>query len=237
MKTLEDLLDGADYGDDVAFGAPGQSEQIYTYDQLRETVYGFANVLEEQGLTTGSRIAISDGQGPFPALVFLSAAVLGNAAWIGAPQRVKAHAVVAPSQHVNEYTLPDGALRVGYGSTPDSDDVVHFERAVYRADGESPAIGVLPGTKVITDGEWQYSHRNLLNAGREIADRLDAETTVAVRAPLSDPRTVAGAVVAPMLVGGSVRFPDDADTAGDVAITDDTAPEPRAIHVDTIPLD
>lgn len=236
MKTLEELLAGVDYGDAVALRAPGRGEQVYTYERFQECVYELSTVFADHDIEDGSRIALASDHSASAVFAFYATAVIGGATWIGAPRKIKAHAAVAPTEQVTGYTLPEGALRVGYGSKPDDDSVVHFERAIWKADGRPPDAGVLPGTKVITDGEWQYSHRNLLKAGMEVADRLDENTTVTVRAPLSDPRTVAAALVAPLLVGGTVRFPADADPAGDVAVTDDTAPEPRAIPVQSVPL-
>jgi hypothetical protein len=47
---------------------------------------------------------------------------------------------------------------------------------------------------------------------------------VAVRASLADPGTVVAGVVAPLIAGAAVLFPDE-DSVGDFAVVDGDAPE------------
>jgi len=238
MKTLDELLFQTDYDDATALRAPGRGEQVYTYERLRETVCDTATLFDELGIDGIGRVAIAAHPTAHPVFAFYAAAVTGATTWVGAPQKVNAHVAVAPTDMVAEYTLPTDAARIGYGEKPADDDVLHFERAIWKAKGEEPDPDVLPGTKAITDGEWEYSHRNLLTAAKDVAERLDEDTIVSMRADLSNPRAVAGGIVAPLLVGGTIRFPDTAaEPTGDVAITDDHAPEPRAIPVQSIPLE
>lgn len=238
MKTLDKLVMQTKHDDAAALRAPGRGEQVYTYERLRETVCDTAVVLDELGVDENGRMAIAAQPTGHPVFAFYAAALLGATAWIGAPQRVNAHVAVAPTAQVGSYELPEGAARVGFGDTPDQDEIMHFEKAIWKTDGDHPDPSVLPGTKAITDGEREYSHRTLLNAAKDVAERLDRDTTVSVRASLDDPRAFAGGVIAPLLVGGTIRFPNtQAEPSGDVAITDDHAPEPRAIPVQSIPLE
>jgi hypothetical protein len=238
MKTLDELVMQTKHDDAAALRAPGRGEQVYTYERLRETVCDTASVLADLGIDEDGRVAIAAHPTGHPVFAFYATALLGGTTWIGAPQRVNAHVAIAPSTQVGEYELPDGAARIGFGETPTDDEIIHFEKAIWKIDDDNPNPGVLPGTKVITDGEWEYSHRNLLEAARDVAERLDRDTTVSVRAPLDNPRAFAGGVIAPLLVGGTIRFPKTkAEPSGDVAITNDHAPESRAIPVQSIPLD
>jgi non-ribosomal peptide synthetase component E (peptide arylation enzyme) len=238
MKTLDELFNQTDYEDAAALRAPGRGEQVYTYERLRETVSETATLFHEMGIDSDSRVAIAAHPTAYPVFAFYAAGLLGATTWVGPPQRVNAHVAVAPSDMVVGYQLPDGAARIGYGETPDDDDVLHFERAIWNTEAEHPTLDVLPGTKAITDGEWKFSHRNLLEAAKDVAERLDEDTTVSVRADLSNPCAIAGGIVAPLLVGGTIRFPDTAaQPTGDVAITDEEAPEPRSIPVQSIPLE
>jgi hypothetical protein len=66
----------------------------------------------------------------------------------------------------------------------------------------------------------------VLTAARGVVDAagIGVGTSVALRAPLTDPRAVVGAVVAPLVAGGTVVLPDGemgADADADVVIGDD----------------
>jgi hypothetical protein len=238
MKTLDELFSPADHDEAVALRAPGRGEQVYTYERFVETVHDTAAVLDEVGVDQESLVAVAAEPTGHPVFGFYAGALLGATVWIGAPRRVNARAVIAPTATVGEYELPGGAARIGFGETPDDDDVMHFERAIWKADADDQTPNVLAGTKVLTDGEREYSHRAVLDAAEEIADRLDPDTTVSVRVGMDDPRTIASAIVAPLLVGGTIRFPETTtEPTGDVAITDDHAPEPRAIPVQRVALE
>ncbi|WP_284013752.1 hypothetical protein [Halobaculum litoreum] len=91
------------------------------------------------------------------------------------------------------------------------------------------------------DADRTYSHAELLDGARDAAAtlELDADSRVAVRAPLTDPRTVAAGVLAPLLVGGAVALPEgDAplDATAAVVGTDGTAAEERTLSVDAVSL-
>ena len=72
-----------------------------------------------------------------------------------------------------------------------------------------------------TDGAT-YTHREVLTAAAHVVDAasISVETSVALRAPLTDPRAVVAGVVAPLAAGGTVVLPDGA-TDADVVVGDD----------------
>lgn len=239
MKTLPKLLEATGDSDTVAIGVPAAGEQVYTYDRLRSTVYSTANLLSDAGISEGSRVAIAPKKASETVVAFLGAASLGATVWFGGPARANVDALLAPTEYVDKYQIPSDSLRVGYGSAPDDDSVVHFGKAVWKADETPPQAGVLPGTKLLTDGENTYSHRELLDAAAEVVDARDIEegTVVSVRAPLRDPRTIAAGIVAPLSATGTIRFPSGPRDIGDLGIADDDAPEPRLMLLLDVPLE
>jgi hypothetical protein len=72
----------------------------------------------------------------------------------------------------------------------------------------------------------EFSHADLLTAARGVADRWDLAPgdEVAVRAPLAQPGSVVAGVLAPLLAGEAVLFPDG-DATGDFAVGEGDAPE------------
>jgi hypothetical protein len=65
---------------------------------------------------------------------------------------------------------------------------------------------------------------------------LTGEERISIRAPLSDPRTVAAGVLAPLLAGSEILFSND-DSVGDVAVGDgNDAPEATMLSLDDVSL-
>ena len=81
-------------------------------------------------------------------------------------------------------------------------------------------------------GSTAYTHREVLSAAARVVDAagLDADTSVGLRAPLTDPRTVVAGVVAPLSVGGTVVLPDGKSDA-DVTVDGGEAGNESAFHV------
>ena len=70
-------------------------------------------------------------------------------------------------------------------------------------------------------GSTAYTHREVLAAAARVVEAagLDADTSVGLRAPLTDPRAVVAGVVAPLSVGGTVVLPEGSSDA-DVLVGD-----------------
>jgi len=165
--------------------------------------------------------------------------LLGARAYVGAPADVDARAVVAHVDAIDEYDLEAGTQRIAFGGEPDAADVYYFERDVWSENPTMPpeAESRMPVNVALVTGVAARTHGELLDVAEDVVDRLSltADAEVAVRAPLADPRALAGGVLAPLSVGGTVVFPDD-DTTADVAVCapDTDAPEERTLGVQSV---
>jgi hypothetical protein len=134
----------------------------------------------------------------------------------GAPDE-DTRAVVVPSGSEG-VELPPGGQRVVYGDPPDDPSVSYFERDVWSQNPTEPPDPVAPDDVALRAGD-EYTHRDLLVAAEGVVGEwgLEPGESVAVRAPLTHPGTVAAGVVAPLLAGGVVLLPDES-TEGDYAV-------------------
>ncbi|MFC6951441.1 hypothetical protein [Halorubellus litoreus] len=236
METLVDLVARSRRSDAPALRAPTH-DQFYDYQRLCTTTWKTANFLHARGVRARSTVGVGDDPRAQPVLAVLASALLGAKAYVGAPRDVDARAVVAHVDDVDDYDLEPGTQRVAYGGDHDDPDVYHFEGDVWSENPTMPPeaqsrmdvnVALVTGTEALTHGE-------LLAAATDVADRLSLsdEVEVAVRAPISDPRAFAAGVLAPLVVGGTVVFPDD-DTVADAAVTApdaDDVPESRTLGV------
>ncbi|MFB9804522.1 hypothetical protein ACFFQF_03225 [Haladaptatus pallidirubidus] len=170
-------------------------------------------------------------------LGFLGAVLLGASVRFAPPRDIDARALLAPTDNVGDYELPPGGQYVGYGETPADPTVSHFETDVWSENPTFPETPVSPETTALT-GEKDISHEELLFGGKTVRERWEFESgdSVVVRAPLSDPRVVAGGIVAPLIAGAEIVL--DTDRTGNFAVARDTetAPESSVLTPDGIAL-
>jgi len=83
-----------------------------------------------------------------------------------------------------EYDLPRGAQRVGYGSKPDAPDVHHFDAGIWTENPSFPPLAIDSETAILSDGERTVTHGDLLEAARAVLEETGLETDdrVVVRA-------------------------------------------------------
>jgi hypothetical protein len=221
LETLVDLVSRDRRSDAVAIRAPAV-DQVYDYDRLHTTAWKTANFLHARGVRARSTVGVADAGRAETVLAVLGSGLLGARAYVGAPVNVDARAVVAHVDDVDEYDLDPGSQRIAYGGSPETPDVYHFEGDVWSENPTIPpeADDRSPVNVVLVTGVEARTHGELIDAARDVVDRLDltAEGTVAVRAPLSDPRALVAGVLAPLAVGGTVVFPEDDTASGDVAV-------------------
>ncbi|WP_227131516.1 hypothetical protein [Halorubellus salinus] len=235
MDTLVDLVARSRRSDAPALRAPAHG-QFYDYQRLCTTTWKTANFLHARGVRARSTVGVGDDPRAQPVLAVLGAALLGAKAYVGAPTNVDARAVVAHVDDVDDYDLEPGTQRIAYGGDHDDPDVYHFEGDIWSENPTMPpeADARIPVNVALVTGVEALTHGELLTAAADAVDRLSltADTEVAVRAPLSDPRAFAAGVLAPLSAGGTVVFPDD-DTTADAAVVgpDRDAPEDRVLGV------
>lgn len=238
MSTLRDLVEDCADREGVAIGAPEAGEQVYTYERLATTTYSLAAALAERGVDEDSLVALTPAEAPETVVGLLATTILGARARFSGPARAPVDALIGPVDAVGKYEIPEGAARIGFGSRPDSAAISHFGKLVWKAADTPPDAPVLPTTRALSDGEYVYSHRALLRAGQAVIEARDLtpDMTVVVRSALTDPRTVAAGLIAPLMAGSTIRFPIDGRSHGDLAITEDDAPERRLLLVFDVPL-
>lgn len=249
MDTVGDLVARERRGDEVALAAPGVGRAM-SYHDLCTTAWKAGNALRHFGVARGATVAVAADPHPAPTLAFLGAALLGARTRFCASDAARAAATGADAESVGadadatddapravlvpagdaDREVPPGTSLVAYGDAPDRPTVAHWEGTVWSENPAFPPTPVDPDAPSLAPG---HSHADVLATARDAAERADVGcgSRVAVRAPLSDPRTVVAGVVAPLLAGGTVLFPDG-EAVGDVAVVasaDDEAPEPTAL--------
>lgn len=222
-------------------------DRTYSYFDLCNTACKAGNVLSHMGVREGDRLVIDPAPVPEPIFTFLGGALLGAVTEFDPdpPADCDARGVVVPVEREAEFDLPGGSKLCAYGGDPDRPDTTHWEQEVWSENPAFPPTFHDPADPVLrgsVDGEVRtLSHADLLGAARDAVETLglDTESKVAIRAPLTDPRTVAAGVLAPLLAGGVVAIPheDEAmDATASVVAADQTAPEARTLAVGSISI-
>ncbi len=236
MDVLGDLVARARRSPDPAF-RDDVHDRSYTYHDFCTTAWKTGNFLRYLGVARGDRVEIAPEPLAEPLLTFFGAAQLGAVARF-APGSGDARAVVVPRAAESTFDPPPGTKLAVYGGPPSRPDVAHWEGIVWSENPAFPPTDVDPDSPALTataseddeapdaERDDQFTHAELLDVARRVVDRfgVDDETTVAVRASLARPGTVAGGVLAPLLAGGTVVVPDDG-TSCDVCVGTD-GPEP-----------
>lgn len=210
--------------------APGRS---YSYHDFVTTSYKAGNVLRYLGVRGGDRVEIEPDPLPEPVLTFYGAAQLGAVVSFDPGGSETPRATVVPQSREPAFAPEPGSKLAVYGGPPENPTTTHWEKEVWS---ENPAVhpaSVSPSDALL-DADRTYTHADVLSAAANAVGVADIEPgdDVVVRASLSDPGVVAAGVVAPLLVGATIRFPDD-DTVGDVRVGGD-GPERRRIDPRTV---
>jgi hypothetical protein len=223
MDTLRGLLARERRGERITLH-DATSGREYDAHRLLTNAWKTGNFLHHCGVRGGHTVAIV-GKTPEALLGFLGAASLGATARFDPPATTDARAVLAPTDTIEEFDLPPGGTRVGYGDPPDNAHIKHFERDVWSENPTLAPATVEPTDPALATDESVFTHADLLAAEGAIehAD-IQAGTTVAVRAPLAHPGTIAASVVAPLLADATITLPSTG-TVADVAVASDDAPE------------
>lgn len=221
--------------DRPALRHPG-SGRAYDWRRFCTTAWKVGNYLRNEGVREGSVVGIAADRVPEPVLTLVGASMLGATVQFDPPetgQQGDLKALVVPTARVEDYDHPPGTRYVAYGDEPTDPSYAYFEREVWSENPTAPPDVVRPGTALLAVDGRTVTHGAVLDAARVVVDGwdLDAETTVAVRGPLTHPGVVAAGIAAPLLVAGEILLPD-AEAAGDCAVLGpevQEAPEPRTV--------
>jgi len=217
MDTVGDLLE-LSHPDDAPALRAGTRE--YDYRRFRATAYKTGNYLRHCGVGAGATVAIRDVPDPESVFGFLGAALLGATVRFAPEPAVESTVLFAPTETLDEYDVNPGCTRIGYGSEPADPSWAYFEREVWSENPFFPETSVDPESTLVTD--WTQSAA--IDAARDVAAALTTEDVVAVRGSRTSPETVIGGLLAPLVAGATVLFPD-ADQTGTVAVGATDAPE------------
>jgi len=231
--VLGDLVARERRSDAVALRVDATGREI-SYRDFCTTAWKAGHALSHCGVHPGARVALAPDPALQPLLTLFGAACLGARVTFDA--EAAARAVLVPADREGDVERRPGRTVVVYGDAPDDPGVTHWERTVWsenpvRPPGERDADEVVlegekhrsAGSRLAADDAEStvYTHREVLTAAARVVDAagLDADTSVGLRAPLTDPRAVVAGVVAPLSVGGTVVLPEEASDA-DVLVGD-----------------
>ncbi|MFB6082181.1 MAG: hypothetical protein ABEJ67_05100 [Halanaeroarchaeum sp.] len=218
MDTVGDILDLAHPDGATALHTPTRE---YDYHRFRATTFKVGNYLRHCGVGDHAIVAVLDVPAPETVFGFLGTALLGGAVAFDPVTTVDATVLLGPTTDLAAYDVEPGCKRVGFDEEPSDPSWAYFEREVWSENPffpESPADqddALLPG----------LTQREVVDRAEETAAALTADDEVAVRGPFADPGTVVDGVLAPLVAGASIVFPDD-DLVGTVAVGGD-GPEGR----------
>lgn len=196
------------------------SGRAYDYRRFCTTAWKVGNFLRNEGVRAGMDVAVAAGPVPESVLGLYGAALLGAAVEFGpGALHEETRALLAPTASLDEYDVGPRTRVVAYGAEPDDPAVAFFERDVWSENPTRPPDVVTSDRPLLRADGDAYAHATVLGGARRVVDEyaLDRGTTVAVRAPLAHPGTVAAGLVAPILAGGEILFPGES-AEGDLSV-------------------
>lgn len=208
------------------------------YRRFCTTAWKTGNFLRNEGVRAGTEVVVADEPAPRAVTAFYGAALLGATVAFGTGAVTeRTGALVGPTATVVDRGTGPRTRVVAYGAEPADPGVAYFERDVWSENPTEPPDVVSPGDDLLRGSGRTATHRDVLTAAGRIVDRYDLGVgdVVAVRSSLAHPGAVAAGLVAPVVAGAVVRFPEDgaaetgSDTpesgvaSGDVAVVDDPA--------------
>jgi acyl-CoA synthetase (AMP-forming)/AMP-acid ligase II len=246
MRVLGDIVARDRRSDEVALRVDATGRE-FSYRDFCTTAWKAGHALSHCGVHAGARVALDPEPAPQPLLTLFGAACLG--ARVTFDTAAESRAVLVPAAREGEVARRPERKVVVYGDAPDDPGIVHWERTVWSENPVRPPGERDPDEAVLDSEEPRsassrtqsddadaatYTHREVLAAATSVADAtgIDSGTSVALQAPLTDPRAVVAGVVAPLAAGGTVVLPDGAtDADADVVVGAD-----GDVRLDDVPL-
>ncbi|WP_275881763.1 hypothetical protein [Halorhabdus sp. BNX81] len=230
--VIGDLVAPARRSDDLAYRVVGDRARSHSYDSVCATAWKTANLLRLYGVHDGSIVGVVDApkhpdyepgtppsrteDTPIPEVIFalLGAALLGATVRFDPPRDLEADALVGPAAWMDDYEPGPASTSIAYGGPPENPSIVHFETEVWSETPIAPPETVSPDTPLLITDDRQFDHRTLVEAAEAFLDQasLTAADSVAIDSTLSEPGTVVGGVLAPLLAGGTMLVGTDDET-------------------------
>jgi len=237
MDVIGNLVARDRRTDDLAVRTDSRAGS-YSYEKFCTNTWKTGNLLRHYGVRGGATVAIDAGDPltPPPLLGLFGAGLLGATARFDAADADGPKALVVPSERADSYDAGPGTKTLVYGDVSEDPEVAHFEAEMWSENPTNPPDVVRPDQSVLAAGGEAFTHERLLAASERVVAEYDIEAgdEVAIRAPLTDPGTVAAGVLAPARAGATVLL-DRAQT-GTIAVADgdDSAPEPTSVAPSTV---
>lgn len=239
METLGELVARDRRSGAVALRTD-PADRTMSYHDFCTTAWKAGNFLRYLGVRAGDRVSIATDRRPEPVLALFGAALLGATAQFGIERSTTdaggaPRVVVAPAEREQGLDVAAETRLLVYGGVPDQSRTAHWEGDVWSENPAFPPTSVDPHSAMLIGDTASFTHAALIETARRVAEdyELDSGVTVAVRGSLSKPGVVVAGVLAPLLAGATVVFPD-AETRCDVAVG--PGPEPVTLDPgDTIP--
>lgn len=229
MDTIGELV-ARDRRSDATALRTDPADRTMNYHDFCTTAWKSGNFLRYLGVRAGDRVRIAIDQRPEPVLALFGAALLGATAQFGIEGSAidasdEPRVVVAPAERERKLDVAAETRLLVYGGVPDQSRTAHWEGDVWSENPAFPPTAVDPNSAVLDAETRALTHAALLDAAEIAVEEYELESglTIAVRGPLSEPGVVVAGVLAPLLVGATVVFPD-AETLCDVAVG--SGPEP-----------
>lgn len=196
--------------------------RLVDYRRFCTTAWKTGNFLRNEGVRAGTEVVVADEPSPRAVTAFYGAALLGATVSFGTGAVTeRTRALVGPTATVVDRGTGPGTRVVAYGTEPADPGVAYFERDVWSENPTEPPDRVRPDDDLLEGSDRPATHRDVLTAAGRIVDRYDLGVgdVVAVRSSLAHPGAVAAGLVAPVVAGAVVLFPEEgaAETGSDTA--------------------
>lgn len=229
-EVIGDLVARERRSDDPLLRTDGDPPRDYTYRKFCTNAWKAGNLFRHHGVREGRSVAVA-GLAPEALLSVLGAFSLGAVVTVDPPRECDPALLVAPAATMPEYTVPPGTKRVAYGGPAEDPEVAHFERDSWSENPTEPPAFVEGTDPALAADGATYTHETLLDAAARVAAEwgLEPGDEVTVRAPLADPGTLVGGVLAPLVAGAGILLPMGGEAVAEFAVTEESAPEDRTV--------
>lgn len=213
------------------------------YRRFCTTAWKVGNFLRNEGVRRGATVLVADDPEPEPVVTLYGAALLGaTVSFVGgetadpvAARDIDAQprALVAPTDRLGAFDVGPRTRPIAYGSEPASPGVAYFERDVWSENPTMPPDAVAAEDSLLRTRGGTSTHGDVMGAAHEVVERygLGTDDSVAVRGSFAEPGVVVAGLIAPVVAGATVLFPDG--ETGDAGVGIDGA-EPTEIDPDRV---
>ncbi|QGN06675.1 hypothetical protein Hrd1104_04775 [Halorhabdus sp. CBA1104] len=223
-EVLGDLVAPERRSEALAYRRADDRARSHTYESFCATAWKTANLLRLYGVHAGTTVGIvdapkrPDGQPPTDPtrqattpipevlLSFVGAGTLGANVQFDPAPPFDGGALLCPAAWSEAYETSAGCTTLAYGGPPTDPEVVHFESEFWSETPIAPPESVSPDAALVTTAR-EYTHEELLGAAQTFIEdvELEAGDAISIDARLGHPGTIAGGVVAPLVVGGTIH--------------------------------